>query len=87
MKFLIPLLLACSISSASIPPQRQYRFTYRLNENAETKKFQCFGRGTYDQVYQACAQECFDHFRAMDLPFTEERGLDIIDSCANPRGE
>jgi hypothetical protein len=84
MKFLIALLLVSSVSFASVPKEKEYSFLYRMTVKGRVQKFQCFGKDPYDKAFRECADKCFDHFKSMGYPMTEERGLAIIDTCANP---
>jgi hypothetical protein len=38
----------------------------------------------YEEAFEKAAQACFNHYRN-GQKLTEERGLDVIDVCANPR--
>ncbi len=39
---------------------------------------------TYEDAYEQAAKSCYQHYKG-GRPLNEERGLDIIDVCANPR--
>lgn len=84
MKFLLGLILFSSVASAAIPKEKEYSFLYRMTVNGRVQKYQCFGKDPYDQAFRDCSQKCFDHFRSMGYPMTEDRGLRIIDTCVNP---
>lgn len=60
---------------------KEFTFKYHLaGEKLEIKR----QAASYEDAYEQAAQDCFKHFKG-NSPLTEERGLDIIDICANPR--
>ncbi|WP_413581580.1 hypothetical protein [Bdellovibrio sp. HCB288] len=61
--------------------QKEYTFKYKLSgQSFEIKK----QAQSYEDAYRVAAQQCFNHFKGAGK-VSEERGLDIIDVCANPR--
>lgn len=76
MKYLI-LLLLCSTASAT-----EYKFTYTVGRDKLEYKTDA---KTWDEAFKRGADFCFNFFSKTNKPFSEEKGLDIIDSCANPR--
>lgn len=60
---------------------KTYSFKYKYqNEKFEINKPAL----SYEEAFDQAASECFKHYKA-GQPVTEEKGLDIIDVCANPR--
>jgi len=58
-----------------------YHFKFKMaNESYEYSQ----KSASYDEAYKRAAQNCYTHFKAGQR-LTEDRGLDIIDVCANPR--
>lgn len=77
-------LVLCSQSFAwvsSSPAEKDYKFKFKLDK--ETYEYQ-MKANTYEDAYEKAAQACFTHFKA-GRRVSEDRGLDIIDVCANPR--
>lgn len=78
------ILLSTSLSYAWTshdPSSKQYTFKYQLSgESLEIKR----SAGSYEEAYEIAAQQCFNHFKGHGR-VSEDRGLDIIDVCANPR--
>jgi hypothetical protein len=63
------------------PLQKEYVFKYNLSgQTLEIKK----PAQSYEDAFDAAAQTCFNFYKG-NKKLTEERGLDIIDTCANPR--
>jgi hypothetical protein len=79
------LILSFSLSASawvsSNPMEKAYTFKFRLKgqtfEYAQTA-------GSYDDAFEKAAKACYQHYKAGQR-LTEDRGLDIIDVCANPR--
>ena len=62
-------------------PGREYIFKYKLSgETLEIKRSAL----SYEDAYAQAAQQCFSHYKGA-AKVSEDRGLDIIDVCANPR--
>ena len=72
--------------------EKPHHFVYKMKTPAqETDKqpeLQTFEFSstapTYEEAFEKAAQACYRHFRD-GKRLTEDRGLDIIDVCANPR--
>lgn len=81
MKTLILALLLCSTAQA-----KEFRFTfyfpYGTNQNKLQYKTDAFSQ---EEAYRRASQFCFDFFTKKEANLTEEKGLDIIDTCVNPR--
>lgn len=62
-------------------PNKEYTFKYKLaDQSLEIKR----SAASYEDAYEQAAQQCFNYFKGSSR-VSEERGLDIIDVCANPR--
>lgn len=62
-------------------PTKEFTFKYKLSgQTYEVKR----SAASYEEAYEVAAQNCFDHFKGKGK-VSEDRGLDIIDVCANPR--
>ena len=65
----------------SSPMEKAYTFKFHLaNDSFEYSQ----KAPSYEEAYEKAAQACFNHFKA-GRRVSEDRGLDIIDICANPR--
>lgn len=86
MKKLLILNLALAILSPSFAysspdHSKAYTFKYQLSgEKLEITR----SADSYEEAYEQAAQQCFKHFKGNSF-LSEDRGLDIIDVCANPR--
>ncbi|MGZ3771638.1 MAG: hypothetical protein ACXVCP_19365 [Bdellovibrio sp.] len=83
--FIVITLLAFSCSSfawiSKESPMKDYVFKYNLSgESLEIRS----PANTYEEAYEKAAQQCFRHYKGAGK-VSENRGLDIIDVCANPR--
>lgn len=83
--FIMIAILALSSSSfawtSHDSAQKEYHFTFKLaNEKLDITRT----ADTYEDAYDAAAQQCFKFF-AGSKSLNEDKGLDIIDACANPR--
>ena len=58
-----------------------YNFKFKLND--ETYEYSQKSP-SFEEAFGKAAQACYRHYKA-GKKLTEERGLDIIDVCANPR--
>jgi len=84
-KFLAVILICLStiqtsawISKDEIAKSYAFKFNlqgdvYEYNQKA----------ATYEEAFEQAAQACFSHFKA-GKKVGEQRGMDIIDVCANP---
>ncbi|NJO48103.1 MAG: hypothetical protein HC840_00140 [Leptolyngbyaceae cyanobacterium RM2_2_4] len=77
MKYLILALLLCSAAEA-----KEFHFKYTLDRDLLEYKTNA---DTWEEAFKRGASFCFDFFVKREKTLTEEKGLDIIDTCANPR--
>jgi len=77
MKALIFTLLLCSTAEA-----KEFKFTYILGRDQLQYKTNA---DTWEEAFKRGADFCFDFFVKKESVISEDRGLDIIDICANPR--
>lgn len=82
---LVITLLAFSCSSfawtSKEAPSKEYLFKYSLSgEKLEVRS----PAASYEEAFEKAAQKCFNHYKGSGK-VSENRGLDIIDVCANPR--
>ncbi|MEN0058694.1 MAG: hypothetical protein AAGB31_07655 [Bdellovibrio sp.] len=62
-------------------PSKDYAFKFKLQgQSLELRE----PAHSYDEAFDRAAQKCFKFFKGSG-PVSENRGLDIIDVCANPR--
>lgn len=87
MKKFILFALMTAFTSASFawtetsPQQKEYTFKFKMKVGT----FEYARKApTYEEAYEAAAQACFKHFKG-GRHVSEDQGLDIIDTCANPR--
>lgn len=60
---------------------KEYTFKYQLSgQSLEIKR----SAGSYEEAFDTAAQQCFKFYKGSGK-VSEDRGLDIIDVCANPR--
>lgn len=75
-------ILFSSLSSFAAPqPGKDYKFTFKSGAQtfAINKK-----AASQDVAFKLAAKECFKTLTGGNYP-GEERGMDIIDICANPK--
>lgn len=78
---IMSLSLQASAWVSSSPAEKEYKFKFSF----EKENYQySMKANTYEQAYERAAQACFQHYKA-GRRVSEDRGLDIIDVCANPR--
>lgn len=79
----LTMLWTCGASAwiSTAPTQKDYTFKFTLK--AETYEVTQSG-GSYDDAFKEAADKCFKHFKK-GRHLSEDQGLDIIDTCANPR--
>lgn len=81
---ILALLGFCSSSFAWISnekPFKEYVFKFKLaGQIYETKN----SAASYEEAFEVAAQKCFNHYKGSGK-ISENKGLDIIDVCANPR--
>lgn len=86
MKKLIMILgLIVSINAqawiSNEPAAKVYSFKFKMqNETFEFSK----QAPSYEEAFETAAKACYRHFKG-GRRISEDRGLDIIDVCANPR--
>lgn len=87
MKAIISILMTILVGSTATawvstqPSQKEYRFKFEMNKEVYQYSMKA---NTYEDAYEKAAQACFTHYKA-GRHLSEERGIDIIDVCANPR--
>lgn len=63
------------------PTLKDYKFKYKLSgQTLEISK----QAGSYEEAFKQAAQQCFQFYKG-EQNVSQDRGLDIIDVCANPR--
>lgn len=63
------------------PSQKVYNFKFKMqNETYEYSQ----KSASYEEAFEKAAKACYRHFKG-GRRLSEDRGLDIIDACANPR--
>jgi hypothetical protein len=87
MKKFILFALISAVSSMSLawsettPQQKEYTFKFKMKSGS----FEYVRSApSYDEAYEAAAQACFKFFKG-GRHVSEDTGLEIIDTCANPR--
>ena len=89
MKKLILVLVLAAAGSTSFAATgekasvKDFTFKYKYhNDTYEVRK----PSSSYEEAFASAATACFNHFKNADgTKLTEDKGLDIIDVCANPR--
>lgn len=91
MKQVMMILMIAMVATTSYgwketsPSQKEYTFKFDLQHKLsktplEVRKV----AASYEDAFDSAAQQCFRHYKGAGR-VTEDRGLDIIDICANPR--
>ncbi len=86
MKKLLMINLMFAITTPSLAlsytdSSKDYTFKYQMSgEKLEITR----SADSYEEAYEQAAQQCFKHFKGTGS-LSEDKGLDIIDVCANPR--
>ena len=86
MKRLI-LIAILGFSSSSFawveksPTMKAYTYKYKMNNATLEIKREA---ASYEDGLRGAAKECFNHYKSQQK-LTYDRGMDIIDICANPR--
>lgn len=83
---------AVSMKREIASTKTSFEFTFRLDAETKAKlpkaespyKFRTQA-ASYDEAFKKAAQACYNHFKAGER-LSEEAGLGVIDTCANPRG-
>ncbi len=80
---LLTVLLASNFAFAAVPTSAKiWVFSYKI---AKTNVFQIKkSAGTYEEAFKSAAKECYQQMTQGKYP-GEEKGLAIIDICANPK--
>lgn len=77
MKWLLATVLLCSTAQA-----KEFKFKWESGRDLLQYKTNA---DTWEEAYKRAAEFCFDFLTKRETNLTEEKGLDIIDICANPR--
>ncbi len=86
-KYLLVMLLISVYYSTSFafisntPPEKLYAFKYHIS--GEVLEFKQKAQ-SYEDAMEKVALKCFKELKGQGR-ISEEKGLDIIDICANPR--
>ena len=83
MKLLVTftILLSSYSTLAATPSGKDYKFTFKSG----TQIFEIKQKAASEEVaFKLAAKECFKTLTGGNYP-GEERGMDIIDICANPK--
>ncbi|MBX3018396.1 MAG: hypothetical protein KF767_10930 [Bdellovibrionaceae bacterium] len=89
---LMTLGLAKPTFAATDKGSGHFEFVFRLDSDTKAKlpkaetpyKFRTQA-ASYDEAFKKAAQSCYNHFKGGER-LSEEIGLSVIDTCANPRG-
>lgn len=80
--FLAALMLLSASTAFSAPKTQNYSFQYKA------KPYKVFtivrSASTKEEAFRLAAKDCFKHLTNNKYP-GEEKGLEIIDICANPK--
>lgn len=65
------------------PTEKTYTFKYKYEgEVLEIRR----PAGSYEEAFEKAADACFRHYKTLKGGrLSEDQGLDVIDTCANPR--
>jgi hypothetical protein len=77
----VGLITAFALSAAGAP-QKKYQFQFKVSKQHSISITK--SASTKEEAYKLAAKDCFHKLTAGKYP-GEERGLDIIDICANPK--
>ncbi len=75
MKSIIFVLLCSTVQA------KDFTFKYKLGANTLEIKVK---KETWEEAFTISADKCFKHF-IVQKPMSKDYGLDVIDTCANPR--
>lgn len=81
MKWFAAILFVLFLSS--LANAADFTFIFKMKGDILTLKVE---GNNYESAFDRAALMCFKHFKR-DQFLTEEKGLDIIDVCANPRNK
>lgn len=60
-------------------------YTFKFKYDGETLEIRR-PAGSYEEAFEKAADACFKHYKMQKGGrLSEEQGLDVIDTCANPR--
>jgi hypothetical protein len=80
--FIFSLVLVAQLASAATKKAPQeYRFKFNLRGEIFHSQQ---NSNSYEQAFERAAKACFNYYKA-GQKLSEDKGLDIIDTCANPR--
>lgn len=77
--FLIAVLMTGLNAFAASKTEKAYQFKFKSIQNPISKT-----AATKEEAFKMAAKECFNQLTGGKYP-GEEKGLDIIDICANPK--
>lgn len=90
----LTLMALFSVQSALANYEKEYHFVFEFRQNEELaarapKALQKYeyhvSAQSYEEAFTQAAKACYSHFKD-GRHLTENQGLDIIDTCANPKG-
>lgn len=90
------ILCALVVISAAVPAlawsehgqaEKDYFFKFTVKDaRGQVEQFETTQAAlSYDDAFDAASIKCAKHFRAGEKHLSEDRKLDIVDGCANPR--
>lgn len=83
--FLAVAFLVSSLSAKAWVSHDEAMKPYNFKFKFENQVFEYKQKSaSYEEAFSRAAQACYTHFKA-GRHLSEDRGLDIIDVCANPR--
>jgi hypothetical protein len=77
--FIAALMVGFNIFAATSNSEKTYTFKFRTIKEPISKK-----ASSEDQAFKLAAKDCFNQLTGGKYP-GEEKGLNIIDICANPK--
>lgn len=77
------LVFSCTSFAWSSRDSATKEYTFKYNFSGKTLQLRELA-GSYEEAYEQAAQQCFKFYKGAGK-VSEDRGLDIIDVCANPR--
>lgn len=79
---ILSLLMATSVLHCSTSEAKEFRFTYTVGRDKLQYKTDA---ADWYEAHDRGAQFCYAFFVKREINLTEDKGLEIIDACANPR--
>lgn len=76
-------LLMSFKASAAVRPTEPQEFRFKFNFKGQSYEVRQKSQ-SYEDAFEKAAKACFSYYKA-GQKLNEEKGLDIIDICANPR--